>query len=130
MDNGQSPLVCLRGVEAMIQKDAVRTISWVALALLLISLLSGCYGYGMGPRMMHSGGFGGWLILLGLIKLVICTIIISCIVLFTMWIVRRGQAAPSASGGSRALEILQERYARGDIDKAQYEQIRRDLEGK
>ncbi|MCX6000878.1 MAG: SHOCT domain-containing protein [Chloroflexi bacterium] len=118
----------------MLQKDVVRTISWVALAILLISLLGGCYGYGMGPRMMHPGGFGngygGWGMAMGLVMLVFWALAIAGIVLLVMWIVRRGPVVPPASGGSRALEILQERYARGDIDKAQYEQIRRDLEGK
>lgn len=34
------------------------------------------------------------------------------------------------SGGSgRALDILNERYARGEITRAEYQEIRRDMEG-
>ena len=35
----------------------------------------------------------------------------------------------SGPGPSRALEILQERYARGEITRAEYEELRRDLAG-
>jgi putative membrane protein len=36
-------------------------------------------------------------------------------------------AAPSAPPGGRALDILKERYARGEITKEQYDEMRRDL---
>ena len=41
-----------------------------------------------------------------------------------------GNYAPPAGPGSpsRALDILQERYARGEITKEQYDQMRRDLQ--
>ncbi len=32
-------------------------------------------------------------------------------------------------GSQRALDILNERYARGEITKAEYQEIRRDIEG-
>jgi len=35
--------------------------------------------------------------------------------------------APSSGGSSQALEVLKERYARGEITKEQYETMRRDL---
>jgi putative membrane protein len=36
-------------------------------------------------------------------------------------------ATPSAAPGGRALDILMERYARGEITKEQYDEMRRDL---
>jgi putative membrane protein len=37
------------------------------------------------------------------------------------------QGNAPASSGSRALEILKERYARGEIDKEEFDQKKRDL---
>ncbi len=34
-----------------------------------------------------------------------------------------------AGGSQRALDILNERYARGEITRAEYQEIRRDIEG-
>ena len=92
---------------------------------LILGLASGWEydGWGMmGPRMM--GGFGFmwlmpvfWLVILGLI----------------IWAIvaavgrsgeSRGQGSP---GTGSALEILKQRYARGDISKEEYEQKKKDL---
>jgi putative membrane protein len=40
------------------------------------------------------------------------------------------EMASTKGEGSRAMEILKERYARGEITREQYEQMRRDLEGR
>lgn len=44
------------------------------------------------------------------------------IVVLAKWLLAGGR-----SSGPRALEILKERYARGDIDKETFEQMKRDL---
>ncbi len=41
---------------------------------------------------------------------------------------RRESVPPAAPGKSTPLEIARERYARGEITKEQYEQLRKDLE--
>ncbi|MFO7698731.1 MAG: SHOCT domain-containing protein [Anaerolineae bacterium] len=41
---------------------------------------------------------------------------------------RRDVATPQASGG-RALEVLHDRYARGELTREEFEQIRRDIAG-
>jgi len=40
-----------------------------------------------------------------------------------------GDAGGGEPGGSRALHILEERYARGEIDQAEFEERRRVLQG-
>jgi putative membrane protein len=48
--------------------------------------------------------------------------------LLIKWLIQSTRSEKSADGGSqRALEILKERYARGEIDKAEFEEKRRDL---
>lgn len=75
--------------------------------------------------MMGGWGMGGFGIIL---NIAIWVLVISAVV----WLVRRllqsegGRRSDSASG-SRALDILKERYARGEIDKSQYEAMKRDI---
>lgn len=48
-------------------------------------------------------------------------------VLLVRWVVgRRGVDAPPAAGGT-ALDILKERYARGEIGKDEFDQKKRDI---
>lgn len=75
-------------------------------------------------------GWGGWL--WGVIMLVFWLLVLTGIALLIVWAVRQfGHGGPTSTGGgtSRALEILQERYARGEITREQYEQMRRDILG-
>ena len=46
--------------------------------------------------------------------------------LLVLWAIR--QVGPEQAGSRRAVEILKERYARGELTREQYEQMRRDLE--
>lgn len=73
-------------------------------------------GYGFGG-MWGLGGFGmliGWLVWIGLIILVV-------------WGVASLFPARRESGQDSALEILKQRYARGEISAAEYQQAKRDL---
>lgn len=82
-------------------------------------------GWGMmGPGMM--GGFGwGWF--MPIFMILFWVLVIWAVVA----LVRGGsQTSSSDSGSSRpdsALEVLKRRYARGEIDKAEYEEKKRDL---
>jgi putative membrane protein len=62
--------------------------------------------------------------------LVFRALVIVGVVRFIAWLIRRESAAIASFGpdSSRALEILQECYAKGEITREQYEQIRHDLE--
>lgn len=88
-------------------------------------MMYGLYnGYGgWGGNMM--GWFGG-----GLMMLVFWVLFIALII----WMVRRvgngsccSHSAHSTQPNSNALEILKERYAKGEIDKKEFEEKKKDL---
>jgi len=53
-------------------------------------------------------------------------LIILGVIALAKWILSAGSAG--ASDSKRPLDIIKERYARGEITREQYEQMRRDLE--
>lgn len=77
-------------------------------------------------------GYGwGWGMGFGMISMVLFwVLVILGIVILVKWI-----AAGSSSGGTgvprekTALDILKERYARGEIDREEFEQKKKDLAG-
>jgi putative membrane protein len=79
----------------------------------------------MGPGMM--GGWGmGWFG--GIFMIVFWILILVGLVFVIRWLIQTtGKKAGSGPRGSRAMEILKERYARGEIDKTQFEAMKRDL---
>jgi len=74
-----------------------------------------------------SGGFGG-LGMMG-IGFLFWLLIIAAIVVLVMWAVRRssGRSPGVSSREPDALEIARRRYARGEISKEQFEQLKQDL---
>ncbi len=79
-------------------------------------------------------GFGwGWMIFGGLMMLVFWGGLIALIVLAVRAFANPGSQEPaqartsSASSRNDALSILKERYARGEITKAEYEEMLEDL---
>jgi putative membrane protein len=82
-------------------------------------------GWHMGPGVM--GGWGmGWFG--GIFMIVFWILILVGLVFLIKWLIQstsRGQAGGSSS--NRALEILKDRYARGDIDKSEFEEKRKVL---
>lgn len=78
--------------------------------------------------MMGGGGMMGGLGLFGgLIGLVFNLLILVGIVLLVVWAVKRFTSSNSSSGGQTPKEILQSRYARGEITRDQYQQMLSDL---
>lgn len=79
-------------------------------------------------------GFG-IMMLGGLLSLVFLVIIIVAAIWLIATVARGGSAVnprlmpPAAPAGQAPLDILQMRYARGEITKEQYEQMKRDLGG-
>lgn len=97
----------------------------IALVIVLIVVLvpalwmgSMMGGYGAPWGMM---GAGAWWMLLFPVSLVLG------VVLLVVWAVRQSGSQGSASSGDGALAILQQRYARGEIGREEYERIRDEL---
>ena len=64
--------------------------------------------------------------MMGLGGLLLLGLLIVAVVVFVGPLLRRGQMLPSM-GEDRALSILKERYARGEIDKAEFDARKRDV---
>ncbi len=77
----------------------------------------------MGPWMMTE--FGGWWTM-GIIWLVV----IGLIVWLVVYLARNSSTTTTSSAGGdiKALDILKNRYARGEMDKKEYEEKLKDLQ--
>ncbi|NKE70243.1 SHOCT domain-containing protein [Candidatus Manganitrophus noduliformans] len=72
---------------------------------------------------MMGSGMMAWMLLWGLVGLALLVLLIAGIV----WVVRWGFSSTQARSSERAIELLKERYARGEISKEEYEEKKRDL---
>jgi len=84
-------------------------------------------GWGMGSGMM--GGYGmGWFG--GILMIVFWILILVGLIFLIKWLVQStSRDKTTGSGGNRALEILKERYAKGEINKEEFESKKKDLSG-
>ncbi|MDH3713842.1 MAG: SHOCT domain-containing protein [Gammaproteobacteria bacterium] len=74
----------------------------------------------------HTGGWGmGWIGLGVLHMVVFWGVIVFVIVVLVRWL-SGGSVNPPPAAKS-AMDILRERYARGEIDHTEYERMRRDI---
>jgi putative membrane protein len=73
----------------------------------------------------YDWGWGNWGFGMMLFMLLFWALVITGIVLGIRWLIRQGRSEVSDS----ALEILRQRYARGDINREEFEAKRRDLQG-
>ena len=97
--------------------------NFLACLLILMAVASGC-GYGMWPKggRMLNFGCGGNFMFMGLLFLVV----IGILIYFFIQASKSGKAGgPSAE---TPLEILKKRYAKGEINKEEYEKIKQDLQ--
>jgi putative membrane protein len=85
-------------------------------------------GYNYGPGMMWGWGWSA-MIFGPLFMLLVLAVGVAVIVLLVRWLGAPWHSAPPyhTSSGRTALDILKERYARGEIDKEEFEERRRVL---
>ena len=81
-------------------------------------------GWHMGPGMM--GGWGmGWF---GMIFMIVFWgLVIVALVFLIKWLAGSTRGDTRRPDKSNALDILKERYARGEIDKTEFEEKKKDL---
>jgi putative membrane protein len=88
-------------------------------------------GYGYGPGWMMNG-WGGYGYGYGLFHMVLPVAVIVALIFLMVWAVR-SLAGAGAHGAqmrrSAGLDVLEERYARGEINRDEYLQKKRDLAG-
>jgi putative membrane protein len=111
----------------------IRQATTGAAVLAGLTALSGCIGFGYGPGGMMGPGYGWGMVGMGIIWI----LVVVGVVLLVILLFRQAAAPPPPRGvgygpgprTSRARDILDERYARGEIMRDQYLAMRRDLEG-
>lgn len=80
-------------------------------------------GWGMGPDMMGGWGMGWW----GFIPMLLFWGLIIAVVVFLIKVLAQGRAREGERNpdSSRALETLKERFARGEITKEEFGQMKK-----
>ena len=100
------------------------------ITIMIFSLIA-VYGYAqmgpgyMGPGMMNWGyGMGwGW----SIIMMAFWIAVIVGIIFLIRWVVLSADRRREIRGEDSALEILRNRYAKGEINKEEFEEKKRDL---
>ena len=79
-----------------------------------------CHDYGMRPGMMWGWWGIGWIFMV-----LFWGFVILGLILFVRWLVGMGRTSRPEE---TPLDILKKRYARGEIDKEEFEQKKKDLQ--
>jgi putative membrane protein len=95
---------------------------WLVTGAVLVQERGYEWGWGMHPMW---GFWGFWGIGMMVVMLVFWALVILSVVLGIRWLSSQGKESHSDS----ALEILRQRYARGEINKEEFEAKKKDLGG-
>ena len=110
---------------------ATRSIGAIAAMLVLpASALADVDGNHYGPGMMWDGGWAGWL--MGPVMMVLVfAVLVVLVVMLVRGLTGQGGSARDRPGPSAptAMDILRERFARGEIDREEFEDRKRILNG-
>jgi putative membrane protein len=75
----------------------------------------------------YHEGMGWWMIFGGILMVVFWGLVIALVVWAISRVTTHRSDGPSTPEKRSALDIAKERYARGEISKEQFEQIKKDL---
>jgi putative membrane protein len=103
---------------------ATAFVSPLTIPATVLAQVGGRYGDGgmMGPGFYHFWG-------MGFFNLAVWILLLIGIVFFLRWLWQSTKKDNPPATGKRALDILKERYARGEISREQFESMKRDIEG-
>lgn len=82
---------------------------------------------GGGPGMMGYG-LMGWFYPIGMILFWILVVVVIVLLIKGVWPSKKGDHTAAKSAEESALEILKKRYARGEINKEEFLEKKKDLE--
>ncbi len=100
----------------------------IALVIVVPLVFGAVYGQQGGNwGMMGSGMWGGWMILMPIFFILFWGLVIWGIVALVRGLSRPGGSESASGRSDSALEVLKKRYARGEIDKKEYEEKKKDL---
>ncbi len=83
--------------------------------------LGGYGGWGMGPGMMMGGWGGGWLMI------AFWVMVLVALILLIRWLLQVTRGEKDGFRRPSAIEIIKERYARGEITQTEYLSMKKDL---
>ncbi len=78
---------------------------------------------------MYDGGWMWWMPFHGILSLLLVAAVVVGVVFLIRWLWHGTEARPTAGSRREALELLDLRYARGEIDRDDYLQRKKDLAG-
>ena len=109
----------------------MKTISWLPAFAGFFSSASAAYaqsqpqGYGAWPGMMGWGCGMGWP--WPILMLVFWIAVIAGVVFIMRWLMLSANRGRGGASEGSALDILNKRYAKGEINKDEYEKIKKDI---